>query len=118
MHQTLRPCAASQMQLRPIVRGIDLRRRALTIAPSPFPMRDRTHNDEQHRMGDAIGKHGNALDVLLNYVVLLIVGQAVSIGVGLLLDPISKTAALATFIPMYYPMYWVAWRLALRVAGP
>src|ERR1041385_281889 len=102
MHQTLRPCAASQMQLRPIVRGIDPRRRALTIAPSPVPMRDRTHNDEQHRMGDAMGDNGNTLRVLSIYVVLLIVGQAASVGVGLLLDPISKTAALATFIPMYY----------------
>ena len=63
-----------------------------------------------------MGNNGNALRVLSIYVVLLIVGQAVSVGVGLLLDPISKTAALATFIPLYYAMYWVAWRLALRIA--
>jgi hypothetical protein len=43
-------------------------------------------------------------------------GQAIAVGVGLLIDPYSKTAALATFIPLYYAMYWVAWRAALYIA--
>jgi hypothetical protein len=58
------------------------------------------------------------LRVLVVYVVLLIAGQAAAVGVGLMLDPVSKTAALATFIPLYYAMYWVAWRLALLIAEP
>lgn len=56
------------------------------------------------------------LRVLIVYVVLLIAGQAAAVGIGLMLDPVSKTAALATFIPIYYAMYWVAWRLALLIA--
>jgi hypothetical protein len=60
--------------------------------------------------------NGNTLRVLSTYVVLLIAGQAAAVGIGLLLDPFSKTAALATFIPLYYAMYWVAWRLALLMA--
>jgi hypothetical protein len=43
-------------------------------------------------------------------------GQAIAVGIGLLIDPYSKTAALATFIPLYYAMYWVAWRAALFIA--
>ena len=56
------------------------------------------------------------LRVLIVYVVLLFAGQAAAVGVGLMLDPVSKTAALAAFIPIYYAMYWVAWRLALLIA--
>jgi hypothetical protein len=54
--------------------------------------------------------------VLICYIFCLLVGQALAVGVGLLLDPYSKTAALAVFIPAYYAMYWVAWRLALLIA--
>ncbi len=63
-----------------------------------------------------MGHGGNTLRVLGTYVVLMIAGQAAAVGIGLMLDPISKTAALATFIPIYYAMYWVAWRLALLIA--
>ena len=53
--------------------------------------------------------------VIVIYLLFLFIGQAVSVGVGLLIDPFSKTAAIATFIPLYYAMYWIAWRLALYV---
>ena len=36
-------------------------------------------------------------------------------GESLLLDPYSKTLALSVFIPLYYAMYWVAWRVALFI---
>ena len=62
--------------------------------------------------------NNSTLRVLAVYVVLLIIGQAAAVGIGLMLDPVSKTAALATFIPLYYAMYWVAWRLALLIADP
>ena len=29
---------------------------------------------------------------------------------------IPRRAALAAFIPIYYAMYWVAWRIALMIA--
>ena len=61
---------------------------------------------------------GGTLRVLGIYIVLLIVGQATAVGIGLMLDSVSKTAALAAFIPIYYAMYWVAWRLALLIADP
>ena len=63
-----------------------------------------------------MGNQNNALRVIITYVVLLIVGQAAAVGIGLMLDSVSKTAALATFIPIYYAMYWVAWRLAVLIA--
>ncbi len=63
-----------------------------------------------------MGNHNNTLRVIGAYLVLMIAGQAAAVGIGLLLDPVSKTAALAAFIPIYYAMYWVAWRLALLIA--
>ena len=53
--------------------------------------------------------------VLILYLVFMIAGQAIAVGIGLLLDPYSKTLALSVFIPLYYAMYWVAWRVALFV---
>ena len=52
--------------------------------------------------------------ILLIYVVCMFSGQAAAVGIGLLIDPYSKTLALTVFIPLYYAMYWVAWRVALR----
>jgi len=54
--------------------------------------------------------------ILIIYVICMIAGQATAVGIGLLLDPYSKTAALSVFIPLYYAMYWVAWRVALWIA--
>jgi hypothetical protein len=53
--------------------------------------------------------------ILLIYLVCMIAGQAIAVGIGLLLDPYSKTLALSVFIPLYYAMYWVAWRVALFI---
>ena len=53
--------------------------------------------------------------ILIIYIVCMIAGQAVAVGIGLLLDPYSKTLALSVFIPLYYAMYWVAWRVALWI---
>jgi hypothetical protein len=53
--------------------------------------------------------------ILIIYVVCMIAGQAVAVGIGLLLDTYSKTLALSVFIPLYYAMYWIAWRIALFI---
>ena len=54
--------------------------------------------------------------VLVIYLICMVAGQAIAVGIGLLLDPYSKTLALSVFIPLYYAMYWVAWRVALLIA--
>ena len=53
--------------------------------------------------------------IILIYLVCMIIGQAIAVGIGLAIDPYSKTVALAVFIPLYYAMYWVAWRIALLI---
>lgn len=54
--------------------------------------------------------------VIVVYVISLIIGQAASVGVGLLADLHSKAAGVAVFIPIYFAMYWICWRFALWVA--
>jgi hypothetical protein len=53
--------------------------------------------------------------ILIVYFFCVLVGQALALGIGLLIDPYSKTVALAVFIPIYYAMYWVAWRVSLFI---
>jgi len=47
------------------------------------------------------------------FVVVLLLGQAGSVGIGLVVDQISPAAGVAVFIPAYYGMFWIAWRVAL-----
>jgi hypothetical protein len=58
----------------------------------------------------------NTLRVLLVYLALLAAGQAGAVGLGLMFDKVSTAVGIAVFIPVYYAMYWVAWRLALWIA--
>jgi hypothetical protein len=55
------------------------------------------------------------LRILIIYLICMIGGQTIAVGIGLLLDSYSKTLALSVFIPLYYIMYWVAWRVALFI---
>ena len=56
--------------------------------------------------------------VLLVYIVIVAIGQVISVLIGLAIDPFSKTASLAVFIPTYYAMYWIAWRITLHDRRP
>jgi hypothetical protein len=57
----------------------------------------------------------NTARVLIIYLFCMIGGQAAAVGIGLALDSYSTTLALSVFIPLYYAMYWVAWRVALFI---
>jgi MFS-type transporter involved in bile tolerance (Atg22 family) len=65
--------------------------------------------------GDAMKYINGTARILIIYLICMIAGQAIAVGIGLLLDPYSKTLALSVFIPLYYAMYWVAWRVALWI---
>ena len=58
--------------------------------------------------------HGT-VKILVIYIVCMLAGQAAAVGIGLAIDSYSTTVALAVFIPLYYTMYWVAWRVALFI---
>ena len=57
--------------------------------------------------------------LLIVFLITLAIGQAMSIGLGLLVERHwSPYAGLVTFIASYFLMFWVAWRFAVRVTAP
>ena len=54
--------------------------------------------------------------LLVVFIISLFVGQSISVGIGLLVEHHSTPyTGLVTFIACYFAMFWVAWRLAVRI---
>jgi hypothetical protein len=59
------------------------------------------------------------MTLLLTFIVCLVIGQSLSIGMGLLVERYSTPyTGLVTFIVCYFAMFWLAWRLAVRITEP
>ncbi|HEY7664690.1 MAG TPA: hypothetical protein VH934_16350 [Xanthobacteraceae bacterium] len=59
------------------------------------------------------------MGLLVVFVLTLIVGQSISVGLGLLIErQVTPYAGLVTFIAVYFLMFWLAWRLAVRLTQP
>jgi hypothetical protein len=57
--------------------------------------------------------------LLLIFIICLLFGQSLSIGVGLLVERYSTPyTGLVTFITSYFAMFWLAWRVAVRITRP
>jgi hypothetical protein len=64
-------------------------------------------------------KGAEVMRLLLVFLTSLLVGQSISIGVGLLVErQATPYTGLVTFIVCYFAMFWVAWRFAVRVTEP
>ena len=59
------------------------------------------------------------MGLLLVFLVSLVVGQSLSIGIGLLVERLTTPyTGLMAFIACYFTMFWLAWRFAVRVTKP
>ena len=59
------------------------------------------------------------MGLLVVFIATLVVGQAIAIFVGLLVERhYSPYTGLITFIALYFLMFWVAWKIAVRVTEP
>ncbi len=59
------------------------------------------------------------MGLLVAYLVCLIVGQAITIGIGLSIDRYySSTVSLPISLFLYFTMFWVAWKVAVRITEP
>jgi hypothetical protein len=59
------------------------------------------------------------MGLLVTYLVCLIVGQAITIAIGLSIDRFySPTASLPISLFLYFGMFWLAWRVAVRITEP
>jgi hypothetical protein len=59
------------------------------------------------------------MNLLLVFLTSVLVGQPISVSIGLLVERHSTPyTGLVTFIVFYFAMFWVAWRFAVRVTEP
>jgi hypothetical protein len=59
------------------------------------------------------------MNLLITYVVCLIVGQSVTLWVGVLIDRMySPAASLPVSIGLYFVMFWLCWKVAVKVTEP
>ena len=53
------------------------------------------------------------MSILLVFVALVIVGDAIAVGIAYQLEQLSSTVSLMTFFALYVLVFYVAWRLAV-----
>ena len=71
------------------------------------------------RCRHAVKAQGQAMNLLVIFIISVLIGQSLSIGLGLLVERYSTPyIRLMTFIGRYFVMFWLAWRFALRVSAP
>ena len=59
------------------------------------------------------------MSLLIIFIISLVIGQSLSIGLGLLVERYSTPyTGLVTFITSYFLMFWLAWRFAVRITAP
>ena len=59
------------------------------------------------------------MGLLVAYIVTVVVGQAIAVSIGLAVDRLySSHVGLVVFIPLYFLVFWLAWRFAVRVTEP
>jgi hypothetical protein len=57
--------------------------------------------------------------LLVVFVVLLLIGQAIAVSIGLAVERMTTGyTGLVTFIALYFVVFAVAWWLAVRLTGP
>jgi hypothetical protein len=64
-------------------------------------------------------KRGDTMTLLIVFLITLVIGQSISIGIGLAVERYgSPYTGLMAFIGCYFAMFWLAWRFAVRVTEP
>jgi hypothetical protein len=59
------------------------------------------------------------MSLLIIFIISLVIGQSLSIGLGLLVERYSTPyTGLVTFIGSYFAMFWLSWRFAVRITAP
>jgi hypothetical protein len=59
------------------------------------------------------------VSLLVAYIATVVVGQALAVSIGLIVDRLySSYAGLVVFIPLYFTVFYLAWKFAVRVTEP
>jgi hypothetical protein len=60
-----------------------------------------------------------AMALLLTFILCVIAGQSISLGLGLMVERYSTPyTGLLTFMASWFVMFWIAWRVAIRITEP
>jgi hypothetical protein len=59
------------------------------------------------------------MNLLVTYLVTIVIGQAAVVGIAILADRFySPFVSLLIFFPLFFGMFWLAWRIAVRLTEP
>jgi hypothetical protein len=59
------------------------------------------------------------MSLLAVYLATLVIGQSFAVGVGLFVDRhFSSYAGVMVFIALYFAVFWLGWRFAVRITAP
>jgi len=51
--------------------------------------------------------------------VTLLLGEGMAVGIGLVIEHFtSPHAGLSVFIPLYFLVFWIAWKFSVRITAP
>jgi hypothetical protein len=55
------------------------------------------------------------MSVILVFLALVVLGDAVAIGISSIIEQFSKTASLFVFLALFISVFWVAWLAAVQI---
>ena len=59
------------------------------------------------------------MNLLLTYIICVLLGQAAVIGLAIVADQFySSFTSLMIFFPLFFGMFWLAWRVSVRLTEP
>jgi len=59
------------------------------------------------------------MSLLVTFIICLLVGQSLSLGLGLVVERYSTPyTGMVAFLASYFAMFWLAWRFAVRITAP
>ncbi len=56
--------------------------------------------------------------LLITYVIVAIIGQAIAFSIGALVDQYSPGTGILVFFPLFAIGFWLAWVISVRITEP
>jgi hypothetical protein len=59
------------------------------------------------------------MSLLIAYIVCLLIGQSITIAIGIAIDRMySPAVSLPISLALYFGMFWLCWKVAVRITEP
>jgi len=59
------------------------------------------------------------MNLLITYLITVLLGQSAVIAIALLIDQIQTPfISLLVFFPLFFGMFWLAWKVSVRLTEP